>query len=164
MSLFVVHSLSIVQSTHHWHDGLDCYVRAQHNYYFHGFEEEGYDFCFGEVVVCLLTYLLVGCLITYQMAGRFVLHSVAVLVNVPLAEVVVLGRDPFRVSLYYYQYYYLVCVLVRSVVVEVAVEVVVAVAVVVVVVGVVVVVVEVVVVNEWVPLCQMTKMNWRKRN
>ena len=93
MSLSVFHSLSIVQSTHHWHFGLDYYVRAQHNCYFHGFEE-GCDFCFGEVVVCLLTLLLVG-------------QLVVVLVNVLLAVVVVLGQDPitYRVSLCYYHYY-----------------------------------------------------------
>ena len=106
MSLSVVHILSIVQSTHHWHSGLDCYVRAQYSCYFHGFEE-GCDFCSGEVVVCRSTYLLVGYLMTYQMAGQFVLQSVVVLVNVLLAAFVALGQDPitYRVSLYYYHYY-----------------------------------------------------------
>ena len=104
MSLSDVHILSIVQSTHHWHFGLDCYVRAQHSCYFHGFEE-GCDFCSGEVVVCLLSYLLVGYLMTYQMAGQFVLQSVVVLVNVLVAVFVVLWQDPYRVSLYYYHYY-----------------------------------------------------------
>ena len=82
-----------MQSTHHWHFGLDCYVRAQCSCYFHGFEE-GCDFYFEEVVVCLLTYPLVGCLMTYQMAGQVVLQSVVVLVNVRVAVVVVLGQDP----------------------------------------------------------------------
>ena len=105
MSLSVVHSLSIAQSTHHWQFGLDCYVRAQCSCYFHGSEEEGRDFYSEEVVVCPLAYLVVGCLMTYQMAGQVVLQSVVVLVNVLVAVVVVLGQDQYGVPLRYYHYY-----------------------------------------------------------